>query len=863
MHREPDFHTTFILRCLHALIGLFLLTLSGAAQSGAIDSVEFDERKVPAQIRVNFTWPLQYVTHAPQTAGDEFHIQLRQPRMGFDTVEQADDPPQHISPPSSGAVPLRNVSYEPDTNDGGTLTLRFARTVSLSVREGADRRHLVISVVTPIADSPAGEYAGPETATTGSNRSADSPSMFVLGGNRYIVNLESSTKPIPVPELTGVEDPEQYLLYTAQFVIDDRVWTRLRVGFFASRKDAQRFVETIKPQYPRAWIAFADHLEVSEAVAKSGRVPVAVETSTAAIPPAAPAPVPAISAVAAGAAPPAATPSAEIETAPPAIEPTRPRTNDERIEALMEEARQAVARNDYHRAIQLYTKILEFPDHRWRQDALEFLGFARERNNQLAHAIREYQRYLALYPDGEGAERVRQRLAGLTTAAQRPTPSSQRPRSKDAAIPWDVYGGISQYYRRDESSLDSTGDIVTQSSLYSDVDVTARKRSNSYDFQSRFTGSYLYDFLSDGSGDQTSVSSLYFDALDKQRGISVRFGRQSRNTGGVLGRFDGLLAGYRLTDWMTVNGVAGYPVLSTRDQVDTDRYLYGLSVDLGTFANAWDFNAFIIEQQAEEVLDRRAIGGEARYFDPVRSFLTFVDYDISYDSLNTLILLGTWTLPDRTTVNATVDYRNSPILTTTNALQGQTVRNIDELLDNLSEQEVRDLAEDRTAESTTVTLGASHPFSERIQLSGDVTIANLSDTDGSGGVEPIPGTGNEYFYGLQLIGSSLIKAGDIGILGLRYSNLSTARIYSASLNSRYPVNQVWRVNPRLRVDYRENDRDDSTQWITVPSLRMDYRFRRRLRFEAEAGGEWSTRQLSVDNEDSSSWFLNVGYRLDF
>jgi hypothetical protein len=230
-----------------------------------------------------------------------------------------------------------------------------------------------------------------------------------------------------------------------------------------------------------------------------------------------------------------------------------------------------------------------------------------------------------------------------------------------------------------------------------------------------------------------------------------------------------------------------------------------------------------------------------------------------------LIFLGTWTFPDRTTLNATVDYRNSPILTTTNALQGQTVRDIDELLESLSEDQIRALAEDRTAEYTTVSLGASHPFSERIQVSGDVTVTNLSDSEASGGVEAIPGTGNEYIYNLQLIGSDVIKSGDIAIGGLRYSNLDAADIYSFSLNTRYPVNSKWRINPRVRVDYRENSRDDSTQWIGVPSLRMDYRLSRRYRFELEGGAEWSSRKLPdlPNDEDTSSYFVSAGYRIDF
>ena len=240
-----------------------------------------------------------------------------------------------------------------------------------------------------------------------------------------------------------------------------------------------------------------------------------------------------------------------------------------------------------------------------------------------------------------------------------------------------------------------------------------------------------------------------------------------------------------------------------------------------------------------------------------------MDYDILYGSLNTAIFLGTWTLPDRTTINATVDYRNSPILTTTSALQGQSAGSIDDLLDTLTEEDIQELAKDRTGHSTTATLGASHPFSEKMQLSGDVTVSELSGTKASGGVEAIPDTGKEYFYNLQLIGSNLFKTGDTSIVGTRYSDTSTAKIYTLSLDSRYPVIRAWRVNPRVRLDYRENDNDDSSQWTALPSLRMDYRWRKRYRFEVEGGKEWTTRDFTDRSEDSSSYFLSMGYRADF
>ena len=701
-----------------ALLCLLLLSVSTEAFSAVIDNIEIDDKASPPQLRINFTIPLQYLNHVPESSGDELEIQFQNISRNTFSIENALNEQQIVTAAkSSKVIPLLDARYEQRSASRGVIIIRFSRSINYSVQPGTDRRHITITVLTP------------------------------------------ETEKAPPSRPTDLQRPDTGVT--------------------------------------------------------------------------------------------------------PEIKPTLPAVPDEKIAALMEEARQAVASGNNSRAVQLYTKVLQYPDNPYRQDALEFLGVARERKGQLAHAIKEYQTYLALYPEGEGAERVKQRLAGLTTAADKPRVLAPGTRRIDEPSAWDVYGGLSQFYRRNEVSIDDNEDSVTLSSLTTDLDVTARRRSRDYDLQSRFTGSYLYDFLNDGPGDETSVSSLYFEASSKPLGLSMRLGRQSRNTGGVLGRFDGLLASYKMTDWLTLNAVGGYPVFSSRDDFDTDKTLYGVSADIGTLANAWDFNAFIIEQKVHNIVDRRAIGGETRYFDPVHSILTFVDYDIFYNSLNTFIFLGTWTLPGKTTITATLDYRNSPLLTTSSALQGQSVDSIADLLDSLDKDEIKQLAEDRTGKSKTATLGITYPFSKKIQLSGDITYSNLKGTKTSGDVEGIPDTGNEYFYNFQLIGSSLIKPGDISIFGLRYSDTSTANIYTLSLDNRFPLNSDFRINPRIRLDYRENNNDDSTQTTVLPSIRIDYRLRKHFRIEIETGKEWTSRDFTDRTEDSNSYFISIGYRADF
>lgn len=574
-------------------------------------------------------------------------------------------------------------------------------------------------------------------------------------------------------------------------------------------------------------------------------------------------------------APAPAEPTTGISKPVPEIEATLPALPAERLDALMEDARKGMATGNYPQAIQIYTKILQHQDTGKHRDALEFLGLARERNGQEAHAKLEYERYLQRYPEGEGAQRVRQRLSALITARAAPKEKLREAgaEAEAEASAWEYSGNFSQFYRRDTSHVVEEEDVtntrteetrVNLSSLSNDLDFNARRRGD-LAVQTRFTGGYEFDFLDEGEGqgDISRVSSLYADVQDAKRNLGARFGRQTRSTGGVLGRFDGGLISYQLKPTVKLNAVSGFPVDSSKNNVKTDRYFYGVSADFGTYAEAWDFVAFVIEQQVDGILDRRAVGGEARYFDPVKSLLSYVDYDISYGQLNTLLLLGNWTLPHEITLNATVDIRQSPILTTYNAIQGQGVDSIDALRARFSDDAIRDLAEDRTADSRSYTLGATKQLSERFQLTGDVTLSELGDTPASGGVEAMPGTGNEYYYNLQLIGSNLLKEGDITLLGLRYSDASTSDTTSLSINERYPINTVWRINPRFRVDYRINKPSDTDQWIYAPSVLMDYLWHKRYRFEIETGGEWSKRQLSDATEDTKSYYVFVGYRADF
>lgn len=537
--------------------------------------------------------------------------------------------------------------------------------------------------------------------------------------------------------------------------------------------------------------------------------------------------------------------------------------SDTQLDKLMESARQAMAQQGYSRAIGIYTKILELPDNKFRENALEFIGVARERRNQLAHAKALYEQYLQHYPEGDGAIRVQQRLAALITAEQAPQEKLRKLKTQEEKSKWDLFGSIAQTYRRNEFETDDTPREVTQSLLDTNLDLNARRRTENSEVRARLTGGYDYDFL-DRSGDEFEITALYVDGTHHQRGLNGRIGRQRGRSGGVYGRFDGILGGYRINELTRINIVSGFPVSSSElDRLEIDTFFYGINTDLGPFNRSWNFNVFFVDQYSHGLNDRRAIGGELRYFTANRSLLGVIDYDIFYNKLNNLLLQGTLALPRDTALNTIINIRQSPLLTTNNALISQTgVDDLNELRDMFSDEAIHDLALDRTAVSRSYTLGASHRVNDSYQLNGDITITSLSSTDPSGGVAALEATGNDFLYSIQLTGTNLFSRRDLTLIRLRYKDKKNSDTVSLSINSRLQVSNALRVNPRLSMDFT-TETDDSSERKTRPSLIINYRVRQRYHFELEVGAELEDRDFGDTRTGTSIYFLNAGFRLDF
>jgi hypothetical protein len=542
---------------------------------------------------------------------------------------------------------------------------------------------------------------------------------------------------------------------------------------------------------------------------------------------------------------------------------------EELAKSLMKEARRAlIDTRDFPAALVLYQRVLGLPSNKYSQDALEYLGLVRERMGDRDEAIRVYDHYLSQYPEGLGTDRVNQRRISLVSATAAAQKKRRTVTLADKPPDWETYGSISEYYYRNNYTVDGKTD-VTASLLMTDGDIVARHRTTISETRIRMSGGYAHDFLDDGSNDRTThISSAYAEYKDEYHGISGRLGRQSSRRDGVLSRFDGVRAEYELASNAQVAFVAGYPVSSSYDGIETDQTFTGLSLNIGPYLDAWEFTLYGLNQTTGNLVDRQAVGVETRYFRPELSIVSLLDYDVFYEEMNIANVLAIWNISSDTTFNATADFRKLPILTTQNALQGQitpdfkAIETTDELQKYFSDKEIYQLARDRTPDSRSITIGGSHTFTPTLRLSSDLNIFSISSSMESGGVAAQPSSGNQYFFNTQLTGTGLIGKDDITHLGGRWSHTQSSSAWGFYAGSRYPLNEHWRIYPRMGVDHVRWTLIDKRQWRYTPKLRVEYR-KSRFQVDFELSGEWNNSQLADDSEKSWGLFSVLGIRYEF
>jgi hypothetical protein len=539
----------------------------------------------------------------------------------------------------------------------------------------------------------------------------------------------------------------------------------------------------------------------------------------------------------------------------------------------MQSGRDALADKNYPAATEAFNNLLLLPPNLYSQDAQEWVGVARERDGQNAKAKAEYELYLKLYTSGDGVEQVQQRLArlGSTVAANKSVATADRklePRTT-------VQGGISSRYYFGQSSLQTsypynntvqtdTYTMKDQASLITSVDAVGRYVNDQYDNRIVYRDVASQNYLQ-GQHNTNYVYAAFLELKNKKSDYSTRVGRQTTGGGGVMGRFDGVYAGYGSQQELRVNGVAGQLVdYSTNIQP----VFYGTSVDRGPVS------VYIINQTIQGVTDRRAAGAEFKYFEGKKSAYALVDYDLYFNKPNTMMLTGSYALETGTTVNFILDYRKN--LSTRNALNGSLTTSVTDLLTILNESELKQLALDRSISSTYAQFGATQRLNATWQFGGDVRLSKTSGMPVSGSldangipltivgyVNAVPETGLEKTLSAQLMGTNLFTKADFSTLG---ASIVTSD-YVKNGETFYLSNRLT-FNPQFSLDsswnyYQQADNYGGNLSRHMPMVHGTYQMRQNFSMDADLGYELSTttgpNQTSTNKRISAS----IGFRWNF
>jgi SPOR domain len=840
---------------------------------------------------IRFHGRVQLLSFFPQTSGRELNIRLR-PLDNTGVLGR-----ESLRAPT-GVPALRSIEFEGDNASGPTLSLFFKRDVRFDVAAGSDPETIIVSVSeagsaaicepvianaevwTPL---PTTTVATPATEVAEAKPDAVRPDVAVPAG-LYVVNVLS--QPNDIADLAPEKSAKLAgrLTYDTSFERDGLTWHRLRAGFFETRQAAEAARQELLAVFPDAWVVKVTAQERDQGVATRRK---------------------------------SATEGPAIASKPETTG-TVTATDQDVIKTILADAEAAIKAGDNDHAVQLLTKGISYPENDLTPRMQELLGLTRERKSQKAQAKAEYEEYLRRYPTGEGADRVRQRLASLDAPASDATGTVLRAptdsdRTKTSSWHWGARGSFSQFYFRDQSKSkfvtapinpnDPNNDPVIDNAvnvnqLLSNADFTLSGGNDRTEYQIRAAGSYTKSFraktqlvdpvtgaISFRSGDVKTLSALYFDVTDSQTKLSARIGRQTRNGAGVLGRFDGALIGWQMKPKIKFNIVGGAPVLRARDIfLRSDRYFYGASVDIGAKRDNFQSTFYWYDQRSPGLIDRQAVGTELRYLKDRFNAYAIIDYDVHFSRVNLGLLTLNYSLKDESNISVTADYRQSPLLTTWNALNGlfgqvlpgglTPVEDLQDLQGPFTDQQIYGLAQDNTIVSKSMTVSYSRPITKKLQANVDFTINNTGGSPGSTKLFPgstfIPptlATGVEYYYGAQLVGSGMVFENDIYILSGRYADTPRSRSYTADINARIPVTSKFRLSPRARYGYRTDKLIAGSYRQLQPSVRFNYYPMKRSEVEIEIGANFSTQKTSFGGIPSTNTergiLLSAGYRLDF
>ncbi len=642
----------------------------------------------------------------------------------------------------------------------------------------------------------------------------------------YAINLESYTGPLKGKVIQYSANIKSDLIYLAKVTVDKKLYYRLVAGNFKNRQQAALELSRIKKYYPGAWINSRVGQELRQLASLLAPVNKKQPVQKKVVPKIA----------------------LQGNSSP----------GSNSVGKLLDQAKQEFLDGNYTRVLAIANKIIETGSTEQVQTAMELAGIAHERQNKFTLAMAIYTDYLILYPDSALSPKIKTRLQGLKTMGLKPKSRIDPVQRRSADSDWNVHAALSQYYRDDVIQTVNEDREIVNSALVTDLDLFVMRKTDSGSLVIRFDGG-MYRAIEDAATDPR-IGHAFVSYTNSKSGYQLTGGRQWDTAKGVYGRFDGLVYKNLAHRGFNYSIYTGFPTQSSYDNVQTDRQFMGTSVHFRPF-NEVEMDVYYLQQDISGLTDRQALGTEFEYRRGRNYLFGIIDYDLFYDDLNNVTAIGSFAYSDSLELNLSYDFRNSPTLTTSNALQGQAVESIEELKGLFSDEEIYQLAEDRTSKGQNLIIGSNYQIDSDHQLYLSISYASVESTIASGGVDAIPATRDLHLLADYSI-RGFFYSDDYSSFGLRLSETDSTNVISLRARTYFPGPGNLGYDPRLRLDYRKNQFTNVTQWILNPSIKLTYRASRKLSFEGSLGLEYSDFDLP-EIDDRIAYSVLLGYLYQF
>ena len=806
-----------------ALTACLIANMSGKAHGQPVSNRVLSGYQIASSAgcsvyKINFNFRIRYNSHFPVAYGSELRI-LFQPVDPREFMIDGGYQREALTPPQDRATGIRAIQYEARIAESPSLTIVFDKPMNFSAASGADFQSLIVSVgkgCKPVFPRQTANGWQPESAPSQTVAAKRTPPAETVVGKWTPKAIEipdvPETKPAPAaPAVAKVTGP----------------------ATVAAPAEAGASAKVIGPTTVAA--------PAEGTAGGSGDVGGSAQEAAAG--------------------------------------------------TIIGEARSALKQNNFPAAVGLLKRAVQLAENRRTPEARELLGVAYQKDKQVAQAKAVYEDYVRRYPNGEGTQGVKQRLLAIETAE---APPSERLRSAatigpsvvdgaaDGSVPqsqpgrpnYSLSGSASSTYIRDDTysvsrdrtqaiNLNKTADDYQthQNQVVSSFDTSAQWGDGNVTMKFRVSGEN--DYAVEPNQDIFGISSLYLDTSIKDWGTTFRLGRQIRNSDGILGRFDGAVFTYQYDPLFGFTTFGGSPVEYRSDMPFKDeRYFYGGALNFGPWKGV-DADVYAIEQRDSTLLDRRAVGAEFRYTDLTKSAFVSVDYDVYFDKLDAAIFTGSWTLPDKSILRAGADYRMAPYLTAWNALQGRPFSTLYDLLKVYTESQMMQMAIDNTSTYQSSNVGYTRQISDKFQVNLDFTQAHIKGAIPSFAADGTWDTGNEFYYGAQLVGTSLFTEGDMYSAAFRYSDLADSNNFAVDLSTRYPVTQSLGIQPHVIGSYSSGKAGGWDEYTVLPSVLIDYYARKDLNLELEIGDRMTWRNDGTTTTTENELLITAGVRYDF